>query len=275
MSEIFPNEVWPADAAVEALDGTMDQRTGLPYIAKGTAPTSVPSFEVQYNRAQQRLRGILAGWRQGMVVDEGGLSIGVYPIRFMLGGTQRSFPGASGVSVPDDSEKVVYLDGAATLQVADYWPGDVTSFLPLAIVSAADGQMEIVDVRGYAAFRVPSLEATSVRDRRVMTAHAAVVGGNQADAAIFAFDPAADLTLEEVQVYCTAVSASASVQVKKADSSVLAAAAVPLAGTVVKPAVADANISASNPVSVRVTTDGAGSISDLAVTLFFKAALRS
>ena len=275
MSEIFPNEVWPADAAVELLDGTTDQRTGLPYIAKGTAPTSVPSFEVQYNRVQQRLRGILAGWRQGMVVDEGGLCIGVYPIRFMLGGTRRSFMGVSGISVPDDSQKVVYLDGATALQVADYWPSDVASFLPLAIVSAVDGQLEIVDVRGYAAFRVPSLEATNVRDRRVLTAHAAAVSGNQADAAIYVFDPAEDLTLEGVQVYCTAVSASASVQVKKADSSVLAAAVVPVAGAVVKPTIADANIAAANPVSVRVTTDGAGSISNLAVTLFFKAALRS
>ncbi len=273
MSEVFPNEVWPADAVVEALDGTMDQRTGLPYIAKGTSPTSVPSLEVQYNRLQQRLRGILAGWRQGMVVDEGALKIGVYPIRFTLGGTRRSFAGASGISVPDDSIKVVYLDSAATLQLADYWPGEVTSFLPLAIVSATSGQLEIVDARVYAAFHVPSVEVTNVRDRRVVTAYAAAIGGNQVDVAIYEFDPAENLTLEEVQVYCTAVSAWASVQVKEGGGSVLAAAAMPVAGAVVKPGIADANISSANNVTVRVTTDGSGSISNLAVTMFFKAAL--
>ncbi len=273
MSEIFPNEVWPADAVVEMLDGTVDQRTGLPYIAKGTSPTSVPSLEVQYNRLQQRLRGILASWRQGMVVDEGALKIGVYPIRFTLGGTRRSFAGASGISVPDDSVKVVYLDSAATPRLADYWPGDVASFLPLAIVSATSGQLEIVDARVYTAFHVPSVEVTNVRDRRVVTAYAAAVGNNQADAVIYEFDPAENLTLEEAQVYCTAVNASASVQVKEGSGSVLAASATPVAGAVVKPAIADANISSANNVTVRVTTDASGSIFNLAVTMFFKATL--
>jgi len=49
---IYPNEVWPAETTVLQVDGTTDIRTGLPFIAKGTGPTSSPSYEVQYNRRQ-------------------------------------------------------------------------------------------------------------------------------------------------------------------------------------------------------------------------------
>ncbi len=273
MPVTYPNEIWPPDAEVEALDGTTDEQTGLPYLAKGTGPTSVPSYEVQYNRRQQRQSRILRTWRQGMVVDEGDLNIGVYPIDFMIGGVSKSFLGASGVSIPDDSTKVVYLDDTATLQTATYWPNDVTTFLPLASVTTSNGQMSIEDRRSLAAFRVPSVEASEVRDRRVVTAHRGSVGANETGTEIFEFDPPEDLTLEEVQVYCTATAATASVDVKEGGTSVLSAAATPTAGSVVKPTVSDGDISADNNVTVHVTTNATGSITDLAVTLLFKAAL--
>jgi hypothetical protein len=264
----YPSEAWPADTAVEALDGTTDAGTGLPYIAKGTGPTSVPSYEVQYNRRQERLSKILAGWRQGMVVDEGGLKIGVYPIDFTLGGARRSFAGASGVSVPDEASKVVYLDSVVTLQIADAWPADLTAFLPLAIVEASNGQMTVWDRRGFTAFQVPAV----AQDRHVVTAHRASVSTSQSDVEVFEFDPPADLTLEEVQVYCSAVTATASVDVKEAGASVLSAPATPAAGAVVKPAVSDGAVSGDNTLTIHVTTDGTGSITNLSVTLLFTSA---
>jgi len=271
----YPNEAWAADTTIEVLDGTTDQKTGLPYIAKGTGPTSAPSYEVQYNRRQARLNRILAGWRQGMVVDEGNLQIGVYPIEFTLGGGRRVFGGASGVSISDDSSKVVYLDSSAALQVANTWPSDITAYLPLAIVETLNGQMSIQDQRVWAAFHVPSLEASGAGDRRVVTAHRASVGNNETDTEIFEFDPPEDLTLEEVQVYCTATAATASVEVKEDGTSVLSAAATPSAGAVVKAAISDGSISGSNQVTVHVTTDATGGITDLTVTLLFKAPLGS
>jgi hypothetical protein len=150
----YPNEIWPADAAVEALDGTTHATTGLPYIAKGTGPTSLPTLEVQYNRREQRCNAILAGWRQGMVVDEGGFKIGVYPLQYALGGVRKSFDGATGVSVTQDVAKVVYLNAAGALVVADAWPGDLTSFMPLATVDTHNGRTTITDARGYAVFHV-------------------------------------------------------------------------------------------------------------------------
>lgn len=150
----YPNEHWPADAAVEALDGTTDASTGLPYIAKGTGPTSAPTLEVQYNRREQRCNVILAGWRQGMVVDEGGFKIGVYPLQYTLGGVRKTFDGATGVAVAQDATKVVYLNAAGALVVADAWPGDLSSFMPLATVDTHDGHMAVTDARGYAVFHV-------------------------------------------------------------------------------------------------------------------------
>jgi hypothetical protein len=275
MMTTYPDEAWPADTVIESLDGTTDEGTGLPYIAKGTGPTSNPSYEVQYNRRQERLHNILAAWRQGMVVDEGGLDIGVYPIEFTRGGQRRSYSGASGVSIPDDTAKVVYLDSSSVLQVADDWPSDLTTYLPLASVTASSGQLTVEDRRPRAAFHIPSLEAANVRDRRIVTAHRSSVGNDESDTEIFEFDPPEDLTLEEVQVYCSSTTATASVDVKEGGVSVLSASATPSAGAIVKPTVADGAISASNNVTVHVTTNGSGDIADLTVTLLFKAPLAS
>ena len=152
MPVTYPNEAWPADAAVEALDGTTDPRTGLPYVAKGTGPTSVPTYEVQYNRRQARQNSALGGVRELQVVDEGGLSVGAYPGAYRLGGLDRSFDGATGRTVFDNDVSFVYLDSAGVLQIvtdATGWPADKSTFVPLAEVTAAGGDITaITDVRG-------------------------------------------------------------------------------------------------------------------------------
>lgn len=158
MSFVYPNEQWPSDAAIEALDGITDAETGLPYVPKGVGPTSVPTYEVQYNRVQHRLKRILAPWRQGQVVSEGGLQIGVYPLRYRLGGADKEFSGATGVAVPDDAVSYVYLDDANVLQVAASLPAGATTYLPLAKVTAAAGQASVEDLRPRVAFRVPQIE---------------------------------------------------------------------------------------------------------------------
>ena len=43
-------------------------------------PNSTPTYEVQYNRRLHRQNAILAVVNQGRVVDEGGLTFGVFPI---------------------------------------------------------------------------------------------------------------------------------------------------------------------------------------------------
>ena len=114
----YPNEMFPVEATTLALNGQVDLATGLPYLARGINANSQPSYEVQYNRRQQRLNGILGALRQGMVVEEGGLVIGVYPIAYTIGSTRKSFDGATGVAVADDITHKVYIDSSNMLQVA-------------------------------------------------------------------------------------------------------------------------------------------------------------
>ncbi len=157
MPQIFPNEAFPPDVTVQALDATIDVATGLPYVAKGVGPTSTPSYEVQYNRRQQRQNGVLAALRQGMVVDEGALAIGVYPLTYTLGSAVQSFAGATAQAVPDDSVRKVYLDGANALQIQAAFPTDATTYVPLATVTTAAGSMTIVDERAAVLFEVPAV----------------------------------------------------------------------------------------------------------------------
>ncbi|GJM25995.1 MAG: hypothetical protein DHS20C16_24100 [Phycisphaerae bacterium] len=150
----YPNESYPADATTLALNGQVDVATGLPYLARGINANSQPSYEVQYNRRQQRQNGILGALRQGMVVDEGSLNIGVYPIAYTLSSTRKSFDGATGVAVADDTTHKVYIDSSNALQVAASYPGGVTSYLPLATVVAASGTLTIQDDRALMLFAV-------------------------------------------------------------------------------------------------------------------------
>jgi hypothetical protein len=155
MPDIYPNEAWPSDAGVEALDGTTDQETGLPYIAKGTNPSSVPSYQVQYQRRERRENMIFAPWRQGQVVDEGGLMIGVYPIDYTLGGARKRFAGATNQGVVDNGTTYIYVDELNDLQVRDAFPEDVRTYLPLAEVVAHGGVLTIVDRRVWTTQAVP------------------------------------------------------------------------------------------------------------------------
>jgi len=151
----YPAEAYPSNATIEALDGTTDEATGLEFVAKGVGPNSTPSYEVQYNRRLHRQNAILAAIRQGMVVDEGSLKIGVYPIHYTLAGVRRSFAGATSQAVADDSTKKVYIDSANTLQIQDSFPAALSSYLPLATVVTSQGSMTITDERPSVLFTVP------------------------------------------------------------------------------------------------------------------------
>ncbi|MBI4580370.1 MAG: hypothetical protein HY718_11750, partial [Planctomycetes bacterium] len=67
-----------------------------------------------------------------------------------------------------------------------------------------------------------------------------------------------------------AASSTASEDVKESGTSVLAGAATPVAGSVVKPVISDSSISGANLVGVYVSTGGSGSITNLTVVLVFR-----
>jgi hypothetical protein len=160
MPDIFPNEAFPADAAIAMLDGVADQSTGLPYIAKGVGPASTPSYEIQYNRRLARQNARLAVITAGLVVDEGNLAIGVYPLDYRLGGVDKRFAGATNQSVSDNQTHYVYVDEANVLQIAASEPADITSFIPLARVDAASGMLTISPRTNLVRFGAPQLAAS-------------------------------------------------------------------------------------------------------------------
>ncbi len=164
MADVYPNETYPSDASIAMLDGTTDETTGLAYIPKGVGPASTPSYEIQYNRRQQRENRRLAIAAEGLVVDEGLLKVGVYPFNYMLGGERKRFEGATNQLVPDDATRYIYVDASNTLQVSAAYPDDVSTFVPLAKVITSSGVMSIDAEIGYARVvvmpPVPRIEAS-------------------------------------------------------------------------------------------------------------------
>jgi len=136
-----------------------------------------------------------------------------------------------------------------------------------------------IDIESGGAFKIAGTTVTATADQlnavesyMVVQAHKSSVGNSQDDVEVFEFTAPAALTLAGVQVYCTAVTATASVNVKEAGTSVLSSAVTPAAGDVVDGTISDADIAKDAAVTVHATTDANGSITDLTVTLLFKAA---
>ena len=155
MPDTIPNQAYPTDADVALLDGQTDATTGLAYIAKGTSPSSNPPYEIQYNRRLLRQNQRLALVTEGLVVDEGGLAIGVYPCNYTIAGVRRHFTGATAQAIPDNATRRVYLDDAGDLQIAAAYPTDLSAHLPLASVTAANGKLSIAPETGYARLAAP------------------------------------------------------------------------------------------------------------------------
>ena len=180
MPDIFPNEAYPSDAAVALLDATTDQSTGLAYIAKGAGPASMPPYEVQYNRRQQRENRRMALVTAGLVVDEGSLRVGVYPLDYSLGGQFKHFDGATAQAVPDNSTRYVYVDSANALQIAASEPADVTTFVPLAKVVTTSGAMTITPRINFARIVAPQLASSPAGNGLTLSAGALAVNVDNA-----------------------------------------------------------------------------------------------
>lgn len=151
-----PNELYPADATLNALSGT-DDATGVPYPAIGESPYYTTFYRMLYRlldvaRLGDRLR----------VVKDGELTFGIRPGRYDAGGERRTFGGTEGESLADDAVNTVYLDAAGDVQVAtDGLPaaGPVVPLAEIAVGSSSaaglSGQYgfeDITDLRPLSTF---------------------------------------------------------------------------------------------------------------------------
>ena len=162
----FPNPVFPSDVAVEGLDGTTHQRTGLVHVPKGAGPTSVPSLEVQVNRNLDRLHALVTESNALRAVDEGALLVGIYPGFYTLGGTSKEFDGFTGQSLTDNAVNWLWIDAGNALALStSAFPADLDTFVPVAKVTTAAGDItEIEDRRGAARIIVGGASATMGTD---------------------------------------------------------------------------------------------------------------
>ena len=145
----FPNPVFPSDAAVEALDGTTHQRTGLVHVPQGAGPTSSPTLEVQFNRNLDRLHALVTESNALRAVDEGALLVGVYPGFYTLGGTSKEFDGFTGQSLTDNAVNWLWIDASNALAVStSKFPVDLDTFVPVAKVTTAAGDIADGDGAG-------------------------------------------------------------------------------------------------------------------------------
>lgn len=96
------------------------------------------------------------------------------------------------------------------------------------------------------------------------------VAVSQSDAKLASFQAPFGFTISEVCVHCSAVVATASVDVKEATTSILSSAITPVADTNTLGTISDGVIADNAAVNIHVTTDGSGEITDLVVTLTCK-----
>lgn len=163
MPDTYPSPVWPSNATIEALNGTTDTPTKLPFLASGVSPSSSPTYQVQYDRLFDRLFEIIATVNMLRVVDEGTLDIGVFPGDYTLGGSHKHFDGNTGTTLTDDATNYVYLNSSNALTVStSSYPADITTYIPLATVVCASGDISsITDDRGHVAFVAPTSTTSS------------------------------------------------------------------------------------------------------------------
>lgn len=165
MADTFPNPAWPADATIQALNGTTDQGTGLPYVATGVSPSSTPPLAIQVDRLHRRLTNILNIENQlRLVQEDAGLTYGVYPGDYRFSdGTYKHFAGSTAQTLTNDATNSIYIN-ASNILVSSVggFPADLTTFVPIAEVVTAGGLVSsIADKRGRARTVIPANTTSS------------------------------------------------------------------------------------------------------------------
>jgi hypothetical protein len=105
--------------------------------------------------------------------------------------------------------------------------------------------------------------------RIAFLAHKSSVGASQADVEIFELNSPVKGLIHSIRVYCTALTAAASVTVKK-NGAAITAATTPTAGAESIVEATDPFVNQGDVLTVHVTTDAAGSFTDLSVTIIIK-----
>ena len=155
------SELYPSDAALNALSGTSDPEQEVLYLPIGEAP-----YYTSFYRMQRRLLDVARRAGDLRVYKSGDLTFGVRPGRFSDGGGPVVFAGAASQALTNNSVNYIYLSAAGQVlaNTTGFPPASVTPHIRLATiatgsasangVSGAYDFADIVDVRGEALWRV-------------------------------------------------------------------------------------------------------------------------
>lgn len=132
-----------AEALVIAGASLQDDKfnTNRKYIEQDFATSGDPNVFTRLTEAMHNANMMLAPAAQGLVIlsSAGGLNVAVFPLRYEIGGTAKSFTGSNSFAMTDDVTNYVYLDGDETLKkTTGSFPANV---FHLAVVVAASGSI--------------------------------------------------------------------------------------------------------------------------------------
>lgn len=145
------SELYPDDSTLLAL--TEDADTGVEYIPTGRSP-----YYLEFRKLIQRLLESTKRANDLRVYQDGPLTVGVRPGRFLMGSTPVEFLGATGILLANNTTTVLWIDATAVVQQGSDFPADRTSYIPLAEVAASGGLItSLMDRRGEALLSVPDL----------------------------------------------------------------------------------------------------------------------
>lgn len=152
-------EVYPSSTTTEALIGTTDATTGVEYLPTGARKTDAIPLPVRETRRMERINRLLAVEAQGRIYRETipGLDYAVTAMDYTLGGTHKTFAGATGQTFDPSATNYIYINSSNVLDYSTSgWPSDKTTFFPIAVVVCGASDVEsITDARGWGRNVVP------------------------------------------------------------------------------------------------------------------------
>ncbi len=141
-------EIYPDDQALLAL--THDADTGVPYIPTGLSP-----YYIAFRRMLHRLLRAAERANDLRVYADNAMSVGVRPGRCMIASQPVAFSGATNLAVPPNATTWLWLDMSGEIQQGEAFPGNRSTFLPLAKIATNDDAITaLTDHRGEAFLHV-------------------------------------------------------------------------------------------------------------------------
>lgn len=106
------------DATANSLQDTLNAATGIKHLRHGHDPADTPPLKTALTEFENRLFTAIAAGLPGLVVKVATLTIGVFSVRYVYGGTDKTFAGETSQVLSANNTHYVYLDAAATLKTS-------------------------------------------------------------------------------------------------------------------------------------------------------------